>query len=144
VDQILRLTGTEEDMPPQVELKLVDMQALDRNKLAAERTFMAWVRTTLSMIGFGFFIYKFLQVIQEQSSVAALRPQASRNLGLTLTGLGTFVVVVAAIQHWTYVRSLRTDRPYKPWDLSFIVAWLTAIVGAMMFGSILLRSGPFG
>ena len=129
---------------PQPELNLVDMQALDSNKLAADRTLMAWVRTALSMIGFGFFIYELFQVIQQQSTVAALRPQAPRNLGLTLTGLGTVVAVVAAIQHWSYVRSLRTDRPYKPWNLSFIVAWLTAIVGAMMFGSILLRSGPFG
>jgi len=129
---------------PQPELNLVDMQALDSNKLAAERTLMAWVRTALSMIGFGFFIYELFQVIQQQSTVAALRQQAPRNLGLTLTGLGTVVAVVAAIQHWSYVGSLRTDRPYKPWNLTFIVAWLTAIVGAMMFGSILLRSGPFG
>jgi inner membrane protein YidH len=129
---------------PQTELKLVDILSLDQNRLAAERTLMAWVRTSISMIGFGFFIYKFLQVIQGQSAVAAVRSQAPRNLGLVLTSLGTVVVVVAAFQHWTYVRSLRTDRPYKPWDLSFIVAWLTAIVGALMFGSILLRSGPFG
>jgi len=36
----------------QPELKLVDTLALDRNKLVAERTLMAWVRTALSMIGF--------------------------------------------------------------------------------------------
>jgi len=130
---------------PQRELKLDDMLALDRNRRAADRTLMAWVRTALSMIGFGFFIYKFFQVFIERSTVAAaLRPQSPRNLGIVLSLLGTFVVVVAAIQHWTYVRSLRTDSPYKPWDLSFLVASLTAIVGAMMFGSILLRSGPFG
>ncbi len=128
----------------QPELKLVDMLALDRNKLAAERTLMAWIRTALSMISFGFTIYKFLQVIDEQSTVPVLRPNAPRNVGLVLTGLGTFVVVIACIQHWSYVKNLRTDQPYKPWDLSFIVACLIAILGALLFGSILVRSGPFG
>ena len=65
---------------PQTELKLVDALALDRNKLAAERTLMAWVRTALSMISFGFTIYKFLQVIDEQTTVPVLRPNAPRNL----------------------------------------------------------------
>jgi putative membrane protein len=129
---------------PDAEPRLVDMQALDRNKLAAERTLMAWVRTCLSMIGFGFLIYKFFQIIEEHSTVVALRPQAPRNLGLVLTGLGTSVVLVAAIQHWNYVRTLKTEQPYKLWNMNFIVAFLTAIMGAMMFGSILLRSGPFG
>ena len=128
----------------QPELKLVDMLALDRNKLAAERTLMAWVRTALSMISFGFTIYKFLQVIDEQSTVPLMHPNAPRNVGLVLTGLGTFVVVIAAIQHWSYVKNLRTDQPYKPWDLSFIVAGLIAILGALLFGSIVIRSGPFG
>ena len=126
------------------ELKLVDMLALDRNKLAAERTLMAWVRTSLSMISFGFTIYKFLQVIDEQSAVPIVRPNAPRNVGLVLTGLGTFVVIVACIQHWSYVKNLRADQPYKPWDLSFIVACLIAILGALLFISIVVRSGPFG
>src|SRR5271165_4272452 len=106
----------------QAELKLVDILALDRNRLAAERTLMAWVRTALSMISFGFTIYKFLQVVQEQSTIPVLRANAPRNLGLVLTGMGTFVVVIASIQHWSYVKNLRADKPYKPWDLSFIVA----------------------
>ena len=126
------------------ELKLVDMLALDRNKLAAERTLMAWVRTSLSMISFGFTIYKFLQVIDEQSTVPIVRPNAPRNVGLVLTGLGTFVVIVACMQHWSYVKNLRADQPYKPWDLSFIVACLIAILGALLFISIVVRSGPFG
>jgi len=35
------------------ELKITDILALDRTRMAAERTLMAWVRTALSMISFG-------------------------------------------------------------------------------------------
>ena len=126
------------------ELKTSDILALDRTRLAAERTLMAWVRTALSMIGFGFTIYKFLQVVQEQSTFPVLRPQAPRNLGLMLVGIGTFAVIIACVQHWQYVGKLRPDQPYKPWDLAFIVACLIALLGLLMFGSIILRAGPLG
>ena len=96
------------------------------------------------MINFGFTIYEFLQVIDQQSTVAVLRPNAPRNVGLVLTGLGTFVVIIASFQHWYYITNLRQDQPYKPWDLSFSVACIIAILGALLFGSIILRSGPFG
>jgi len=40
--------------------------ALDRTNLAHERTLMAWVRTAVSLISFGFTIYKFFQYMREQ------------------------------------------------------------------------------
>ncbi|MBP1776955.1 MAG: hypothetical protein H6Q86_2965 [candidate division NC10 bacterium] len=126
------------------ERKMADILALDRTRLASERTLMAWVRTALSMISFGFTIYKFLQVVQEQSKVAALRPQAPRELGLTLIGIGTFAVIVASVQHWNYVKKLRPDQPCKIWDLTLVVACLIALLGLLMFGSILFRAGAFG
>jgi putative membrane protein len=126
------------------ELKIGDMLALDRTRLAAERTLMAWVRTAISMITFGFSVYKFLQVLDEQSPVPVLRPYAPRNLGLTLIGIGTCSLIVACIQHWTYVNRLRPAHPYRPWDLTFIVACIVTLLGLLMFGSIVLSSGPFG
>ena len=126
------------------ELKMSDILALDRTRLAAERTLMAWVRTALSMISFGFTIYKFLQLIQEQSTVRVLRPQAPREVGLTLIAIGTFAVIIACAQHWQYIRKLRPDQPYKPWDLTFIVACFIGFLGLLMFASIILRAGPLG
>jgi uncharacterized membrane protein YidH (DUF202 family) len=82
-------------MVPQAELKSVGRVTLDRTKLAAKRTLMAWVRTARSMIGFVFFIYK---VIQEQSTAAALRSQGPRNVGLTLTILLLIAVSAAGQQ----------------------------------------------
>ena len=126
------------------DLKQNDILALDRTRMAAERTLMAWVRTALSMISFGFTIYKFLQVFQEQSKVPGLLPQAPRNVGLTLIGIGTFALTIACVQHWNYIKKLRPDQPYKPWDLTFIVACLIGLLGFLMFGSIIFRAGPLG
>ena len=126
------------------EPKLTDTLALDRTRLASERTLMAWLRTSLSMISFGFTIYKFLQAFQEQGKLVLQRPNSPRNLGLILISIGTFTLVVACVQHWKYVVQLKPERPYKPWDLSFIVACLIALLGFLMFGSIIFRSGPLG
>ena len=127
------------------ELKISDILALDRTRMASERTLMAWVRTALSMISFGFTIYKFLQVIQEQDRLHVLRSQAPRDVGLTLTGIGTFAVIIACVQHWKYIKKLRPDQPYELWkDLTFIVACVIAILGLLIFVSIILRAGPLG
>ena len=126
------------------ERKLSDQLAIDRTRLASERTLMAWIRTALSMIGFGFTIYKFLQAIQQQSTAPVLYPQAPRNVGLALVGIGTFAVVVALIQHWKYMKKLQPEQPYKPWDLASIVAILIGILGVLIFASIIRTGGPFG
>jgi len=125
------------------ELKLNDLLAIDRTRLAAERSLMAWVRTALSMITFGFTIYKVLQAIQAQSTVPALQPYAPRNAGLTLIGIGTFALIAASIQHWKYVRKLSTVQPHSPWDLALMIACLLALLGFLMIGGIVFKSGPF-
>ena len=123
----------------------MEILALDRTKLAAERTLMAWLRTALSMISFGFTIYKFLQVLQEQSAAAIARPNAPRNLALGLIGIGTGALVAACVQHVKYVGALSSvHHPYKPWDLSFVVSLFIVLLGLLTFGSIALRAGPLG
>ena len=126
------------------EINTNEVLALDRTRLAVKRTLMAWVRTALSMIILGFAIYKVLETPQEQSTVPVLWPQAPRNVGLTLIGIGTFALIIACVQHWKYVRKLSAIQPHKPWDLALIVACLLSLLGLLMFGSIIFRSGPFG
>jgi len=125
------------------ELKLADTLALDRTRMAVERTLMAWVRTALSMLGFGFTIYKFLQVLQQDKILANLRPQAPRDLGLTLIGLGTFSLIGASVQYRRHMKRLNAGGLFQVWDLTLTVAALLSLLGLLMFGSILIKSGPF-
>jgi uncharacterized membrane protein YidH (DUF202 family) len=92
------------------------------------------------MITFGFTIYKVLQAIQAQSTVPVVHP---RNAGLTLIGIGTFALIGAAIQHWSYVRNLSSEQPHSPWDLALIIACLLALLGFLMIRGIVFRTGPF-
>jgi len=118
--------------------------ATDRTRLAAERTLMAWIRTALAMISFGFTIYKFMQILQERGEANIMNIHAPRNVGLSLIGIGTLALMIACIQHFRYLVSLHPNQSYKFWvDLSFIIAALLGLLGFLMFGSIMLRSGPF-
>ena len=118
--------------------------ALHRTIIAAERTLMAWVRTALSMIGFGFTIYKFFQYLPQDIAAGNVRrPQAPRNLGLTLITLGTLALVAAAWQHRSFLNEIGMSQKRHIWSISFVVAIFVVLIGVIAFYGVLLRSGPF-
>jgi len=118
--------------------------ALHRTIIAAERTLMAWVRTALSMIGFDFTIYKFFQYLPQDLAAGNIRrPQAPRNLGLTLITLGTLALVAAAWQHRSFLNEIGMSQKRHIWSISFVVAIFVVLIGAIAFYGVLLRSGPF-
>jgi uncharacterized membrane protein YidH (DUF202 family) len=118
--------------------------AIQRTNMAAERSLMAWIRTSLSMIGFGFSIYKFFQYMPEELATGNIRrPQAPRNLGLTLITLGTLALVAATWQHWNFLRTVQASERPQVWSISFVVAIFVILIGAITFYGVLLRHGPF-
>ncbi|WP_204138212.1 YidH family protein [Halomicronema sp. CCY15110] len=77
--------------------------AVDRTLMAASRSLMAWVRTGLSMIGFGFTIYKFL------SNEAQGLVRDPRNVGLFLIVLGIISIVFGGIEYLQTAREMRRN-----------------------------------
>jgi putative membrane protein len=118
--------------------------AVERTRIAAERTLMAWIRTANSMIGFGFTIYKFFQYLPEQIAAGNIqRPNAPRNLGLTLIALGTLALAAATWQHWSFLKALGPWSLRKVWSISFGVAICIVLIGCITFYGVLLKEGPF-
>ena len=117
--------------------------AFERTRMAAERTLIAWIRTALSMISFGFTIYKFLQAMQESQKLP-IQPGGPRNLGLTLIALGTTGLILASIQHRSLLKQLHYSSSVGArWSLAMMVAVAISLLGVLAFASIALRMGPY-
>lgn len=114
--------------------------ALDRTRLAHERTLMAWVRTAVSMITFGFTVYKFFEFeLQGRPRIdhSLLGP---RGFALMMIAIGVLALLVSTIQHRSSLRALRVDYgDVGPPSVATLVAGLFAVLGLIALVSVILR-----
>jgi putative membrane protein len=80
---------------------------------AAERTLLAWVRTGLTVMAFGFVVARFgvflrLVTLQQggQAPADKLHNQLSTVIGIALVLIGVACMILGAIQHHSYVSTL--------------------------------------
>jgi len=109
-----------------------------RTLMAADRTLMAWVRTSLSLSSFGFTIYKVLQGLAEAGTNLP-HGQTPRDVGLLLTGLGTFAMVMGTVEYAQALRDLRTHMDIRITRPAFIMAILMSVFGLFLFFSIITK-----
>ena len=71
-----------------------------RTRLAVERTMMAYVRTAVSLIGFGFAIVQFFERFEQMPGVSTARfPEAPRYLGLAMILCGVLVACISLMEY---------------------------------------------
>ena len=116
--------------------------AKTRNRAAAERTTLAWIRTALALISFGFGLDKIISAIRN----AGGEGNTSQDIGVQLMsmgfiGVGIFTLLIAMRQHKRELIRLRND-PYLYRDepsLSIATATAVLLIGVIAF--LLLLSG---
>jgi putative membrane protein len=106
--------------------------------LAAERTFLAWIRTSLALMGFGFLIARFALLIRF-TEPGGMNDRSSRSgvspwLGFAMVCFGVVVCLASLVRHRGYIRALETGQAnpaLNPRD-PMILAGILAMVGLAM------------
>ncbi len=109
-----------------------------RDFLAAEQNFLAWIRTGLALMGFGFVVARFGLFLQE---LRLAEPQLSNRShgvsiwsGTAMIGLGVAINIVSSWRHIQLVRQLNRGATdfNKPSTMGLTVALILAVVGLAM------------
>ena len=114
--------------------------ALIRTVVALDRTLMAWVRTAISLISFGFTIYKFFQGLQDARTISSEgRLLDPADVALIMIGLGVAALVGATLQYRHQLSDLRSAYgPDKTFDRKLTVSVATIIAGLGLAGFVLV------
>ncbi|MEA2770645.1 MAG: putative rane protein [Acetobacteraceae bacterium] len=119
-----------------------------RTRASLERTLLSWIRTAVSLIGFGFTIVQFFHRVPELPGAnPAYHPDAPWYLGLALIFCGVMALFVSIWQyHWT-IRYLwggdfapiagMTKEGFQTPIVA--VAVLLILIGTFAFAAVLLR-----
>ncbi|MDX2493596.1 MAG: DUF202 domain-containing protein [Desulfuromusa sp.] len=111
---------------------LNDSLTRERNREAAERTLLAWIRTSLSLVGSGFAVGKFARYMESAFPDITLDPKkGALIIGCAFMVIGTFGLLAAIVQHSQIARWLNSgeDVYRAPWSLAKTVAICLLLVG---------------
>jgi putative membrane protein len=133
------------DLEPQRATK-DEIRATDR--LANERTFLAWIRTSLALITFGFVIAKFSVWLRQlavaagglEATVSPPRPGLSLPAGVTLMAFGALVAALAVRRQRAVDAALAEGRFPDARRLSLLVAMVIIVVALALIAFLLASS----
>lgn len=99
-------------------------------RLANERTFLAWIRTAVALMGFGVMIARlgvFLEALQGQARVAEAAPDHSRAIGISLIIVGSLVVTVGYLRLRAHARTIAAGGA-PPGDTTLLLTGLLVVL----------------
>ncbi len=106
--------------------------------MAAERTFLAWIRTGIALMGLGFVVARFGLFLRELALAGTAPPLPGKGfslpIGIGLIVFGMLVHIVSVIRHRRYIAALDRNDFRSAFGSTFAisVALTLAVIGLAM------------
>lgn len=116
--------------------------AKERTREAADRTLMAWIRTSLSLIGFGFGIGKAFDLLSAALPEKQFDPlRGGLVVAISFIALGMLGLLGAIIQYGQMLKMLKqgTFTYQTPQVLTLVVAVLLLVIGLFSLVAVAVR-----
>jgi putative membrane protein len=114
-----------------------------RDHLANERTFLAWIRTSISIIVFGFVVAKFGITLREFLSLQGRAVQesgVSLSIGVGFMVMGIFMALLATMRYQITMHQIDSNQ-FKPTKtIIIILGAITSLFGAILIIYLLLTA----
>ncbi|MBO1064471.1 MULTISPECIES: DUF202 domain-containing protein [Nostocales] len=116
-----------------------------RSRAAADRTLMAWIRTCLSLIGFGFGIPTIVRAIENTRLSHHLNPvRFSVIVGLSFIVTGMLGMVLGLREHRKLLKQIQSDRyTYETSHSAEIIGVALLVIGLVSFLGVVIRAMNF-
>ncbi|MVN21588.1 YidH family protein [Mucilaginibacter arboris] len=113
-------------------------QANASDHLANERTFLAWIRTSIAIMGFGFVVVKFTLFIRQLSYALGDKNPAiagkgySSVIGILLVAVGAILALLAYIRYRNIEQQLNGKKYYPSFWLSLVLTIALVVVSILL------------
>lgn len=110
---------------------------------AAERTFLAWLRTGITVMAFGFVVARFglfLRLLRAQGGEVTPGSSLSPWIGAVLVALGAVATAAGTKRYHEFCRRLaRSEMPSPHAEiLPMLLGWALVVLGVVMIGVLLV------
>jgi putative membrane protein len=119
-----------------------------RVHMANERTFLAWIRTSIGIMAFGFVVEKFALFIKQMSlilgnaNIENVSPPShgySAIVGIFLVGFGTLMGLLAFVRYKKVERQINEDT-YQPSSILYILLTIAVLAVGIFLVVYLIHS----
>lgn len=110
--------------------------AKQRNRIAADRTLLAWIRTSVALIGIGFGLERTVSKLYlEVETASATSTHLVKLFSLLIIGAGILAVLMAALDYQSEMKRLQQPEYYYTprQSLGTIIAGILVLIAISIF-----------
>jgi uncharacterized membrane protein YidH (DUF202 family) len=111
----------------------------ERTRAAFERLQLAWVRTSLTLMGIGIGAFEYYHARIEAGKTPFLHVVTGSQIGISLILIGGVMMLLSSLQHLKSMAELKKQYAEMRFSLAIVVSFVVLLFGLFLFTLVIFR-----